>query len=644
MLRRFVTVLAFIAIACADLFAHAGLRFSSPLEGATLGDTPSTVQLTLGEKPEPSLSSIHVIDTSGATYDVGRPAPVPGDPLSLSIAVRPLGTGVYTVNWRVVSAVDGHASAGAYVFGVRASPAGVAAPGATSTVSWLEVVARGLLIAGLVVLLGAATADIARFGGPHDLWLASAGWLLSCAGLALLAKAQTGNAGASLSALLNTSVGRALVWRTVAIVLAGSALAVGWRTRSSQVRTRPGVMTSVALAALFAIAVHANAGHAAAGRFHPLTTVAVQWAHFAASGIWIGGLAALLVGLKGTPSDLKAISVRRFSAIAGAGIGVVAVSGIWRAVNELASWDDLTTTDYGRAVLIKAALLVLIAALGALNRWNSVPRADTDLGPLRRLSGGELGLAAAALATAAWLGTLPPPAAATPMPGLTASGVDFGTTVRVSLSAASDQPGPNHFIARIVDYDSKKSLRARRVSLRFTPLDDPGIAPSSLALAAGLDDSYTGSGANLAFDGRWQVTALIERDRDSVEVPMPVDVRTPTQFLSIERDSGQPPMYTVSVKGLGHIRFSPDPERPGPSKLRVTCFNGIFEDLSIEGIVVTAASGHGAARQLSVRRVDRSRFVADVELQPGRNRLAAVARIVDGSRMRASLDIDVPSR
>jgi copper transport protein len=636
--------LALFLLCTTGLFAHAGLRVSSPIEGATLGDTPSVVQLTFWEKPEPALSVIHVIDTRGATYDIGRPALVPGDNVSLSVTVRALGTGVYTVNWRVVSAVDGHASAGSYAFGVRASPAGGAAK-ASAAVSRLEMVARGLLLAGLVILLGTAAADLGRFAGPANILLAAAGWLLSAVGVAILAAAQSRNASAPLAEVLKTSVGRMLLWRAAAIGTAGVALlAAHVGTRSARSRIRRDAVAIAALATLAAIAVHVAAGHAAAGRWPPVATIAIQWLHFAASGIWLGGLAALLLGVRGATSADKAASVRRFSTIAGVGILVVGSSGLWRAVNELAGWDDLTTTVYGRAVLAKAALLVAIAGLGALNRWHSVARAGSDLRPLRRLAGGELALGAGTIAAAALLGASPPPAAEQFLPGINASAADFATTVRVRLRTASDQPGPNRFRVEAIDYDSKKPVRARRVTLRFTPLDDPGVPPSSLPLATGPGETYIGSGANLAFDGRWQVTALIERDRDSVEVPMAVDVRTPTQPRTVERTPGEAPKYTVEVRGMGFVRFSPDPERPGPSALTVTCFNGIFEDRPIDGIVVTVAAGSGAPRQAPVRRLDRSRFVADVNLQPGLNRIAGVARTADGGRMRAVLDIDVPGR
>ena len=292
--------------------------------------------------------------------------------------------------------------------------------------------------------------------------------------------------------------------------------------------------------------------------------------------------------------------------------------------------------------MVKIALIAVIAALGAMNRWRSVPVAGTNLGPLRKLGRGELALAAGALAAAAILGTLPPPASGLAAPlGLSASGSDFGTTARVQLTAASDQPGPNRFVVRALDYDSGQPVPANRVSLRFTPLDDPGVEPSTLILTRGADNSWEGSGANLAFDGRWQVTALVERDGDAVEAPMEIETRGPAQFVSIARRPSEPPAYTVMVAGAGHVRLSPDPERVGRNTLRITSYDVLSNPRHVEGVVVTIASGKERARQQTVTRVDHSTFVSEIELQPGRSRIVSVVRATDGTRLRAAIELDV---
>ena len=99
-------------LAAEDAGAHAGLLRSDPDAGATLGDSPGAVRLSFTERPQPSLSSIRVLDDHGRLQQTGSPQPASGDPLSLQVPVGRLATGVYTVDWRVVSSIDGHATSG----------------------------------------------------------------------------------------------------------------------------------------------------------------------------------------------------------------------------------------------------------------------------------------------------------------------------------------------------------------------------------------------------------------------------------------------------------------------------------------------------------------------------------------------------
>jgi hypothetical protein len=195
-----------------------------------------------------------------------------------------------------------------------------------------------------------------------------------------------------------------------------------------------------------------------------------------------------------------------------------------------------------------------------------------------------------------------------------------------------------------VDYDSRQPIAGARASLRFTPLDDPGTPPSSLPLEAKADGVYEGSGAQLAFDGRWRVTVLVQRGGTSTEVPLDVETRVDRQPATVTRLPGQAPRYVVMVKGEGYVWISPDPERPGPSQLRITIIDLINEYRPIDQIVVTAAGPRGVARHQAVRAIDRSNFIADVRLEAGRNTIAVIARAANGSRLRAVADIVVPAR
>src|SRR3954469_16865447 len=179
-----------VVVGATEAQAHAGLRSSDPAAGSTLGASPTVVRLTFSERPDPLLSVIHVGGAGATTYDNGRPEAVPGDSLAIAVPVRPMGRGVYSVTWRVVSAQDGHATAGSFVFGVRRSPAGLAAaPAVARPRSWpLEMAARWLWLACLIVVIGVAASAVARFAEPDRLVaLGALGWAASVAGLALLA-------------------------------------------------------------------------------------------------------------------------------------------------------------------------------------------------------------------------------------------------------------------------------------------------------------------------------------------------------------------------------------------------------------------------------------------------------------------------
>ena len=632
------------AIGAARAEAHAGLVASDPAYAAELGASPAEVTLTFSEQPEASLSEVKVRDGAGATVAFGRPHAVSGDQLSLAIPVPRLARGVYTVEYRTVSAVDGHATSGTYAFGVRASPTGVATTATTTTpdATALEVVARWLLLGGLVALLGAAVAGAAGFGGREgtDLRLATGGWLVAIAGVVLLAVAQRRTAGSSLGELLETPVGEALIWRGVTLVFSGAALLYAAR-RPPLRRVALGVAAAASLAT---IAVHVDAGHAAAGGWSAALSVTTQVAHFAAAGVWFGGLAALLLGLRGAPSAEKAAAVRRFAVVAATALVVVLVTGTVRAIDELSSWGELLDTGYGRAVVAKLVLIALIAALAARNRNRGVPAAATDLSPVRRTSRIELGLAVAALATAALLGTLAPPVTgqAGAVPPLSASGADFAASVRVRLTASSDEPGPNRFVLEVDDYETGEPVEADRAGLRFRSLDDPEVAPSSLELRPAGEGAYAAPGTNLTLDGRWAVTALIERDGGSVQVPLELDLPLPQPVPSVLRLPGAPPEYTLQVE-YGLIRVVPDPELAGPSNVYVRIFGGAADlPAPTDRVVVTGAAGDEPPEQKPVRRLTRSRFVAEVDLESGPYTIAVVARRDDGARMRGAVELDVP--
>ena len=97
--------------------AHAFLDSADPPVGSTLATAPQSVSLTFTQSVEPSFSTIEVADAAGARVDRSDAHLAPGDGTVLSIDLKPLSAGHYTVTWHVTS-VDTHKTQGSFMFTV----------------------------------------------------------------------------------------------------------------------------------------------------------------------------------------------------------------------------------------------------------------------------------------------------------------------------------------------------------------------------------------------------------------------------------------------------------------------------------------------------------------------------------------------
>jgi copper transport protein len=521
--------------------AHAALRASEPAGGASLARPPHAVTLSFSEAPDPTLSSMRVLDARGRAVATGRPERVPGRPLELRAPLHGLRDGTYTVSWRTISAVDGHPTAGTFAFGVGVGgtalpPAqAVAAVRGTPAPSPLAVAGRWAYYWGLALLLGAAATGLLVFdrrlpGRPGP--LLGLAVLAAASGLAAMVVAARADAGVSFGRLLGSTTGVWLAWR--AVMLAAAAGAAVGLLLAGPGKARPLVVLGLAAAA--GMLVHTLAGHAAGPSPLRLLNLAAQWAHLLAVGVWIGGLAWLLAGLHGRARTAAV----RFSKLAGASLAVVVVTGLARSLDELGGWQAALHSGFGRALGVKLALFAGLLLLGALNRYRlvpalAVPARRRATGRLRRSVSGELWLAAGVLLAAALLSELPPGAtvgvatagqrpAAPPM-ALRATGTDYATSVRVTLTVSPGAAGPNSFQAAIFDYDTGNPLPVKGVELTGRPMAQPDLASARLRLVKVADGDWQGKGPLLSIGGHWNLVTIVEGGAGGgVTVPLELDV------------------------------------------------------------------------------------------------------------------------
>ncbi|MYH27488.1 MAG: hypothetical protein F4137_01210 [Acidobacteria bacterium] len=135
-----------------------------------------------------------------------------------------------------------------------------------------------------------------------------------------------------------------------------------------------------------------------------------QVAHGIGAGAWIGALAALVAVVSGLARQPvgqgpTVVLAGRFSPLAVAAVGLIAVSGIVTTVIYVTAFADLWTTGYGRVLLLKVVFFLATGAIGAYNWRILLPRLGTGTGvrALLRSARIELTLAAAVLLATAVL-------------------------------------------------------------------------------------------------------------------------------------------------------------------------------------------------------------------------------------------------
>jgi copper transport protein len=570
-----VLALAGVGVLASPADAHALLERSYPAAGASLPRAPDVMLLYFTEAPEPSLSTVLLLDSSGQTVTgVGKPIPAPGNARELRVRLPRLADGVYTVNWRTVSKVDGHVTGGSFAFGIGVqSPAGPSAAQAkggslsTGTIPGPAAVAGlWLLYWGLALLAAAGATGVLIFGwrlpGRARIVIA-AGWLAAAAGILTMILAERAAAGVPFAELFGAATGRSLLAQAAAVAVCGVAAFFAARRPVG-----PGlaVLGAAAAGALF---VHTQAGHAETQSPVRLLNVTDQWLHMLAAGVWVGGLVWLLLGLRGLDGVARAAAVRRFSQLAFAAVAVIAVTGVLRAVPEVGSPGALVSTSFGVVLLIKSSLFVALMGIAWRNRYRLVPRvarsvpaapgglspvmggtladppgqgagterrppgagatppggaAGRAIGSLQRSVRAEVALAAIVLVVAAVLSGLPPSsfveaAGQKTAPSVTVTGSDFATTARVRLTVSPGTVGPNRFTVHVVGYDSGRPFPARGVRLEFSLPANPTVA-SSLNLARRTGGTWTGQGTNLSIDGQWDIDVVVQQAATAVDVSL----------------------------------------------------------------------------------------------------------------------------
>jgi copper transport protein len=441
--------LFFILLASGVASAHALLSRSDPASGEIIdyGKAPSQLRLWFTEEINPALTKAIVVNHNNKAVDLGDSHVNSSDPRELDTGLQQLAPDFYVVIWKSTSAEDGHSTGGSFLFRVRyqngavpslpselpTGPSGFANASAGQCLTgstpllcvpqvvsdWLVYLAATIWIGGMFwqfflieraaqgdsSLVATALATARRFR-PLAL-IALVVFVVTnityVIGQAMLAggSVASGFSPAILSGnILHSSFGTFWIVRELLGLLALLWLVARPDPIMTEANWQPRLGENWArmLLGLLLLLAMAFSGHAAAAQARGgigSFAVSVDWLHLLSTSLWVGGIIfiaiALLPAIWSQQSADRARSLvkllPRFSVVALVSVAIASLSGSFNADVQLTSWSQFIDTTYGRTLIVKILLVVVMIAISAYHAFRIRPALARALRTWDRLEG-----------------------------------------------------------------------------------------------------------------------------------------------------------------------------------------------------------------------------------------------------------------
>lgn len=552
--------------------AHAEtLALETSKEVVTSASVNQTVRLTFDAPATPDQTTVSLFTTAHESVPVG-PLRSSGDPTSLLLDLPNLTPGVYSLIWQSATASSGSL---AFVYDpAQQSPQIVVQPQPQFTLPPLDrVIPRWLVYTAVLAGLGSLALrlmvwspvlrELGSSAQAEDTWRLRVerrlSWLTTGALLlwvpSTLAQVAWEAASASKRAFADgfqpgllgsylTASAAGPLWTVRLVLMAGACLsylaAVAVQRGPARRRatySRGLLWTTLGLCAVELLA-RTLPGDLASDVPRGVFTWLLDWAHLLGAGLWVGGLlglavtASLLRPSRGAAPGAALRVIRRFSNVALVCVGVLTLSGLWMGWLHVGSPELLITTLYGRTLLVKLGLVLVLVVLGGVNLLHVLPgleaartldpdRPSLVVAALRHFRGVivlEAVLGVAILAIVPFLsGSARNQDAQLRSANLTQTAV-VGTTP-ISLRPSALQPA-------LVEYDVvlPPGSPDQRVALSFSSAE-LGVPPKEVVAVARGNGEYQATGLYTPMVGQWQVQIHLGQPGDERTATLPLSVR-----------------------------------------------------------------------------------------------------------------------
>ncbi|MCS7460754.1 copper resistance protein CopC/CopD [Paenibacillus doosanensis] len=506
--------------------AHATLVSSSPASGAELDQAPERVELTFNERLEDGIFYIKVFDNNKKQVTENK-ARMNETRTTVSLDLPKLSSGSYLVTYHIISA-DGHPVEGTYLFAVgqslsqqpiEASPTmqHLHSHGLSAQIGFVDImqfISRILYYALMLAFCGWLL--WLRFGGfgPETLdalksWgtQLQRGYLLAFLFFMFThVFALIGDGGPEALTVIFTQTWIGYVWM-VSLLLSLLSFVVLHRS----------LWLDLLWVGLICLAKSLN-GHAAA--FEPLKqTLLLDMIHLAAASLWVGGLWMLLVLWRKRKEDGLAF-FPRFSGAALASILLLTASGILSTVIFLPDIEYVLETQWGKLLLAKSALVVLVVITAGCLRFVYRKRGERKIGLLLRTDAVLSLLIVAIVGVFTYLTPLP---ANEPL-----NWHVMGDKIHMTAQITPNVPGVNEFTVKV--WLPEPLGKPKQMILKLHDAKSKDIAPIEVPLEYAEDNSiednfgglkkytYKASGAYLPYPGYWDIEVRVMDSNDDETV------------------------------------------------------------------------------------------------------------------------------
>jgi len=583
-LRPFVAAMCLVPVVVivtgGTALGHAELASSVPAANTSVTASPGQLVLTFTEAIDPANSSLTLLGPDGRPVAGSGRLQVNGTATTVMERVPTLAPGIYTVNYKVTSAADGHVTTGQFAFlldptGTQPGPIGTATSAspsiAPSTIAarWAALVLLLVVFGSALFWLASARPAIAAIPGMREtghssgpkLWgaitlialgafLALAIFLTLSAGAIGVGAQGSGHQGAPFDFAapfgwtpFAISMRVALAGSGIAFLVAATRLFLMDPSRRLGPSARDAdaiLLLSVLVASAGALAGMSFAGHAFAEG--GLIFATIDWLHLIAVASWLGtlgGLALLAWHLRGTESNGRAVlgaALARHSRVAMIAAPVVVLTGLANSPIVIGSARNVVASQYGDLVLAKATLFSAAVAIGAVNfvllRRGAPARAAT-------LVTAEAMIGLVAVAVAATMLTVQP--GASRVPTLSSSSNQtvhlYGTAGSSNVHAAISIPAPGDQLYQVAVSDAATGAPrtdVQGVAMEFTPPPASRVATTRVAMTRTSDTTiWSVQGAYTPDVGAWTIGIVVQRrgGLESASFPLTVQDPIPAQLV-----------------------------------------------------------------------------------------------------------------